>query len=272
MNLIKIWRDSDRITTGLASNQNGTAQPTNGRSGLIQLAIHVLSITPNSAATERLFSQFGIIHSRLRNRLSVEKVRKQALVRADTITRHGFLRGNKRKFIETEDDDSMTTPTPMPTVTPTTARSASMIPPAADHSNPSSTLPASSTTFDSTPNSDAVDTRLFTPIVGELLGDLEDDDNAEPPVGGSILASANCAATTAAATADDTTHLLLKNIFHYPATVSGSSISLSTLREFWSTCEAGFHAEIVVHDTLHAQQTAQDENTTETDSEPEPSL
>ncbi|KIK79829.1 hypothetical protein PAXRUDRAFT_160218, partial [Paxillus rubicundulus Ve08.2h10] len=73
------------------------------------LAIHILSIMPNSAATERLFSQFGIIHSRLHNCLSIEKVWKQALVRADTITQYGCLHGVKRKFadIDSEDSDSV---------------------------------------------------------------------------------------------------------------------------------------------------------------------
>ena len=103
MNLIHIWWNMDQIRIGLHDMRSLT---NNGRSGFIRLAIHILSIVPNSAATERLFSQFGIIHSKLRNRLSVEKVRKQALVRSDTITQHGFLRGAKRKFIEIDEDDA----------------------------------------------------------------------------------------------------------------------------------------------------------------------
>ncbi|KIM61543.1 hypothetical protein SCLCIDRAFT_70236, partial [Scleroderma citrinum Foug A] len=103
VNLIHIWWNMDQIRIGLHDMRSLT---NNGRSGFIRLAIHILSIVPNSAATERLFSQFGIIHLKLRNRLSVEKVRKQALVRSDTITRHGFLRGAKRKFIEIDEDDA----------------------------------------------------------------------------------------------------------------------------------------------------------------------
>ncbi|OAX30679.1 hypothetical protein K503DRAFT_806888 [Rhizopogon vinicolor AM-OR11-026] len=37
----------------------------NGISGLIHLAMHILSIVPNSAATERIFSQFGVIHTKI---------------------------------------------------------------------------------------------------------------------------------------------------------------------------------------------------------------
>ena len=88
MNLIHIWQNMDQIQIGLHDMRSLT---NNGHSGFIRLAIHILSIVPNSAATKRLFSQFGIIHSKLCNRLSVEKVRKQALVRSDTITWHGFL-------------------------------------------------------------------------------------------------------------------------------------------------------------------------------------
>lgn len=41
-------------------------------------------MVPNSAATERVFSLFGIVHTKLRNRLDKEKVRKQVLVQVDT--------------------------------------------------------------------------------------------------------------------------------------------------------------------------------------------
>ncbi|KAG2066947.1 hypothetical protein BDR04DRAFT_1215192, partial [Suillus decipiens] len=58
--------------------------PPNGVSDPIHLAMHILSVVPNSTATERIFSQFGIIHTKLRNRLSPDKVRKQALVKFDT--------------------------------------------------------------------------------------------------------------------------------------------------------------------------------------------
>ncbi|OJA14887.1 hypothetical protein AZE42_12642 [Rhizopogon vesiculosus] len=64
---------------------------TNGASGLIHLAMHILSIVPNSTATEHIFSQFGVIHTKLRNCLDPEKVHKQALVKSNTIAQHGSL-------------------------------------------------------------------------------------------------------------------------------------------------------------------------------------
>jgi hypothetical protein len=55
--------------------------------------MRILSIVPNSAATERLFSRFGIIHSRLRNRMAPELVRQIVLVKADTERKHGINMG-----------------------------------------------------------------------------------------------------------------------------------------------------------------------------------
>ncbi|OJA07730.1 hypothetical protein AZE42_11995 [Rhizopogon vesiculosus] len=46
--------------------------------------MHILSIVPNSAATERIFSQFSVIHTKLRNRLDPENIRKQALVKSNS--------------------------------------------------------------------------------------------------------------------------------------------------------------------------------------------
>ena len=41
---------------------------------LIKLAIHILSICPNSASCERLFSTFGLVLTKLRTRLSNQKL------------------------------------------------------------------------------------------------------------------------------------------------------------------------------------------------------
>ena len=66
--------------------------------------MHILSIVPNSAATERIFSQFGVIHTKLRNRLDPEKVRKQALVKSNIIAQRGSLQQRKRKFFVDSDE------------------------------------------------------------------------------------------------------------------------------------------------------------------------
>ncbi|KAJ6460339.1 ribonuclease H-like domain-containing protein [Mycena sanguinolenta] len=59
----------------------GNTQSLTGQAGLIALAVHVLSILPNSTGPERAFSEFGMIHTKRRNRLAPEKVHKTSLVR-----------------------------------------------------------------------------------------------------------------------------------------------------------------------------------------------
>ncbi|KAF6757724.1 hypothetical protein DFP72DRAFT_759455, partial [Ephemerocybe angulata] len=54
-----------------------------GRSALIDLALRVLSIVPNSASTECLFSMFGSTHTKHCNRLAPEKVHQASVVRLD---------------------------------------------------------------------------------------------------------------------------------------------------------------------------------------------
>ncbi|KIK95260.1 hypothetical protein PAXRUDRAFT_73735, partial [Paxillus rubicundulus Ve08.2h10] len=77
----------------------------NGISGLIHLALALLSVTPNSVATEHIFSQFGIIHSCLCNCLSSEKVHKQASVHSDTIVQYGSIHCVKQFFFDEPDSD-----------------------------------------------------------------------------------------------------------------------------------------------------------------------
>ncbi|KAF7317569.1 Zinc finger BED domain-containing protein 4 [Mycena kentingensis (nom. inval.)] len=54
-----------------------------GRDAYIALAIRVLSILVNSAGPERVFSEFGVVQTKHRNRLNPQKVHKTALVRQD---------------------------------------------------------------------------------------------------------------------------------------------------------------------------------------------
>ncbi|THH08490.1 hypothetical protein EW146_g8974 [Bondarzewia mesenterica] len=54
-----LWREHD-------------TKASNGANSIVHLALVVLSIVPNSASTECLFSDFGIIHNKLRNRLHPE--------------------------------------------------------------------------------------------------------------------------------------------------------------------------------------------------------
>lgn len=186
MNLIQLWRELDTITSGLRTDSTGstnastTASP-NGVSGLIHLAMHILSIVPNSAATERIFSQFGVIHTKLRNRLDPEKVRKQALVKSDTIAQHGSLRQRKRKFFADSDDESESNHSPSDQLT-------------------SGPLDNSSSEYLSDQHS-----HEFLPVVRDLLEDVE---SADPDV-------------RHHPDSDNSSALLLKNLFHYPSAHNG---------------------------------------------------
>ena len=70
-NVLAVWQSIDASNTEICP----------GRNGVIQLAIRILSVTGNSAGCERTFSQFGIIHTKLRNRISPETVHKMTQVK-----------------------------------------------------------------------------------------------------------------------------------------------------------------------------------------------
>lgn len=69
--------DTARIWQSLDTHQ------AHGRNSFVQLAIRVLSIVPNSAGTERIFSEMGAIHSKARNRLKADKVHKMVTLKMD---------------------------------------------------------------------------------------------------------------------------------------------------------------------------------------------
>lgn len=93
MNPVEIW---EGINTGEDT----------GRNCLTKLAIHVLSVVANSAGCERAFSHMGLIHTGIRSKLGIEKVRKAAAVGMDLNRMHaeaGLLRSrNKRSFTSLE--------------------------------------------------------------------------------------------------------------------------------------------------------------------------
>lgn len=70
MDIVEVWRGID----------NGK---TSGRNSLVKFAIHILSIVVNSGGCERVFSCFGITHTKRCSCLSLEKVRKTAIVKMD---------------------------------------------------------------------------------------------------------------------------------------------------------------------------------------------
>ncbi|RXW18608.1 hypothetical protein EST38_g7244 [Candolleomyces aberdarensis] len=85
VDLIKIWQAQKCQTTK------------RGRGALAELAIHILSIAPNSASTECLFSMFGTTHTKRRNCLSPSKVHKAAVIRMDQNRLFESSKRNRKK-------------------------------------------------------------------------------------------------------------------------------------------------------------------------------
>ncbi|KAJ7622690.1 hypothetical protein B0H17DRAFT_1151614 [Mycena rosella] len=82
-----------------------------GRGGFIKLAIRILSMVPNSAGPERVFSIYGITHTKHRNRLNPLKVHKSTTVRMDCQDSHraaGLVPDRRpRNFSLAEDQDEL---------------------------------------------------------------------------------------------------------------------------------------------------------------------
>ncbi|KAL6309073.1 ribonuclease H-like domain-containing protein, partial [Sparassis latifolia] len=95
VDLLQIWREHVALAEGTS---NSEPRAPNGKTGLALLAMRILSMVPNSAPTEETFSQFGITHTKLRNRLDPQKVRKSVILRTDTNARYGAPRKHKHKF------------------------------------------------------------------------------------------------------------------------------------------------------------------------------
>jgi hypothetical protein len=89
VNPVEIWEGID-------------TQEETGRNRLTKLAIHILSVVANSAGCERAFSHMGLVHTGIRSKLGVEKVRKTTMVGMDIKRMHqeaGLLHTrSKRNF------------------------------------------------------------------------------------------------------------------------------------------------------------------------------
>lgn len=125
VDVTQIWRDLD-------------TQAMTGRNMLVKTAVHLLSIVPNSAGAERAFSQMGLIHTRSRNRLHVQKVHKMVMVRMNLKRAHEdqLDQRRKRRFEEpTIDLDSRPATPPVPTP-PAPETTTSDMPPVAPNITP----------------------------------------------------------------------------------------------------------------------------------------
>jgi hypothetical protein len=82
-----------------------------GRNRLAKLAIHILSIVANSAGCERAFSHMGLVHTAIRSKLSVDKVRKTTVVGMEIKREHieaGLLRSRGPRQFEAPIDGNET--------------------------------------------------------------------------------------------------------------------------------------------------------------------
>ncbi|THU82318.1 hypothetical protein K435DRAFT_691755, partial [Dendrothele bispora CBS 962.96] len=79
VDVVSIWREKL-----MSENLNDV----DGANGLVVLAMRIMSMVPNSASTERIFSRFGAVHTKARNRMSAEKTRKIVVLRTHIDRKH----------------------------------------------------------------------------------------------------------------------------------------------------------------------------------------
>ncbi|THU81342.1 hypothetical protein K435DRAFT_617015, partial [Dendrothele bispora CBS 962.96] len=68
-----------------------------GANGMVCLAMRICSMVPNSAATERIFSRFGNVHTKTRNRMGAKKTRQIVILSNHIQGIHGAPPTYKRK-------------------------------------------------------------------------------------------------------------------------------------------------------------------------------
>lgn len=206
--------------------------------------MRVLSIVPNSAATERVFSHFGVVQTKVRNRLHPDKVRKTVLVRMDTATRFGVAPRRKRKFgddSDGEDDDFQ----PIAASSNTSTTDAST----------ASGMQGLSTLEDGSDRH--VPSLDFAAFAQELIRDTEDNGLTQFENEGSRTTNWAPSASAAASesSAADNAPLLLANLFVYPDCDSGaaSGTSVAFLTSFWRANMDGLDREMEFQDAMNIE-------------------
>ena len=89
----------------------------NGRNSIVKLAMYILSVIANSAGTERAFSDFGITHTKRRNKLDPEKVHKTGVLKMDLQRAHneaGLTRSRRKRVFGEVDEPSRATEAVVP--------------------------------------------------------------------------------------------------------------------------------------------------------------
>ncbi len=101
----KLSQFGDGIEADRANDLSGTTLP-QGTVGFVRLALVIYSVVPNTAAVERIFSQFGIVRSKLRNRLRPETAHKAVVVRSDLAKTSNFKRRKSDTLAHNQASDS----------------------------------------------------------------------------------------------------------------------------------------------------------------------
>lgn len=155
-----------------------------GRNGVGRLAIRILSVIANSAGCERAFSQFGITHTKRRNRLSPEVVHKTATVKAARQRAYAAagLTSTARCKRKLGDDHPMLGSTSVEFLAPSTSGlpDPSLIPSDSTLSEPTSGLAAGAPLAPNDDNNEVDFRTLGNELVreAETNGDGEDEDEA----------------------------------------------------------------------------------------------
>jgi hypothetical protein len=103
------WRQNQSVDVTAIWKRMDSGPELTGRGGFAKLAIRILSIVPNSAGPERIFSTYGITHTKHRNRLNPQKVHKSTTVRMDCKESHraaGLVPQRKARHFSLADDQA----------------------------------------------------------------------------------------------------------------------------------------------------------------------
>jgi len=191
-----------------------------------------MAIVANSACTERVFSKFGAVHTKLRNRMHPDKARKMTLLKMDISQTYGAPpRGRKRKLSD-DDDDETSAQAPVNRTETAPAMPANASTPTASESPENSTNDSESD--DSIPS--------FSNVVQSLIQDSADSASADLP----------SSSTTTTQPADSESRLL-KNLFQYPTPSEPSPVSLKYMEKYWAKGEAHLRIEEEYQELLNEE-------------------
>ncbi|KIL54278.1 hypothetical protein M378DRAFT_1059173 [Amanita muscaria Koide BX008] len=210
-----------------------------GRNCLTKLAIHILSIVANSAGCERAFSHMGLVHTGIRSKLGVEKVRKTTMVGMDIKRTHleaGLLHARSKRSFTSEAG----------------AQESDHTSSAADH------LDIGDLHQDDPLDFDQLSERLIAGAasanVDKDIGDGYDDTNEFPPA---VTVQAltitipplTSATPSSQATQVKRTCIPLEILFDYPTDIDPPSVGMNS---FWRGGIENLEKEMEVYDILHS--------------------